>query len=349
MCSTPMTDIKRVLHSAALSICTNVKEESDNLARSESVNSILSAVSDRSHTSLRSNSIERLFKVTPYVNVGLNLHDKKKSASMWEVREKLKSFAKRITMKYYNKGPGNLNRNLIESAENSPVRTRSFSRSKTITDPTFPLVAANGKQVSRSFYKSYLNLHMELVKTELNQHSESNTGDWRSFDEFSSSAKKPPENEFEMQPLNKTSNKLTHKMKKSLSLPLKSLTAPENAETVFPINNRAKFGGGVQLTPLMSKLSLLAFEERSSGFCSTSTTPSEVKDFKFTQFLSKINRGNQEVGSDDTDKDSGKELQSCVLFICGQQDMVVNMLLEESGCSDGEVVNKLVCMLEFLK
>lgn len=135
VCSTPMTDIKKVLHPAVVSICTNPNEEQNltDSVKTESVNSILSAVSEKSHTSLHSTgSIGKLFKLTPYVTIERNLFDKKKFSSMWEVREKLKSFIKRITMKYYNVGLTTINKAITASDEESPRSedAKRFERSQ---------------------------------------------------------------------------------------------------------------------------------------------------------------------------------------------------------------------------
>ncbi|RZC22683.1 hypothetical protein BDFB_007730 [Asbolus verrucosus] len=65
--------------------------------------------------------------------------------------------------------------------------------------------------------------------------------------------------------------------KKSLTLPLKSLSI-DGTEQTSPIRRHSS---GVLLTPLKSKLS--SFDERSSGFCSRDTTPSEFRMFTPTQ------------------------------------------------------------------
>ncbi|PSN32219.1 hypothetical protein C0J52_17011 [Blattella germanica] len=81
--------------------------------------------------------------------------------------------------------------------------------------------------------------------------------------------------------------------RRSLSLPLKTMTSDYEDEEMRRRSTsytagvlespavRTKTLGGLQLTPLMSKLSLLAMEEKTSGFCSRDTTPGEFKDLSF--------------------------------------------------------------------
>lgn len=363
VCSTPMTEIKKVLHPAVMSICTNPNQEDETNAaetitdsfKTESVNSILSAVSEKSHTSLHSTStIGKLFKLTPYVTIERNLYDSKRFSSMWEVREKTKTFSKRITMKYYAIGPRSMNKNLITSVVDveSPKKENDESF-KTITDPTFPVFRWDGTLVSQALYESHVKTNLDLYKSELNDKvSETNTDDWKSLEDFDSclkefSKKNLPEktNEIELQSFTKPKTSMNQNSRKSLSLPLKSLTSESSDQLVSP-SNRNRCAGGVQLTPLMSKLSLLAMVDKLNDFCSSETTPSDCKNFRYTptqanySFAKSITKFNSEQkGEDEFEK---KGLQKCVLFVCGQQDMVVNVLLEEDACRSPEIVNKLV-------
>lgn len=353
VCSTPLTDIKKVVYQGTMSICTNPsKEESEDKQTSEevqdsfktdSVNSILSAVEEKSHTSLHSiDCTEKLWRSAPYVNVGASLHDRKTFSSMFELREKLKCLTKRVTMKYYNKGSAKLNKTLISEPEESPKKERKKNCFKTITDPTFPVFRSDGRVISKSFYEAYIQTHLSLFNSELKKGkgvvSESDV--LEDFDmAFRDYQRKPKEGtEIEMQPLK---TKPTSKPRKSLTLPLKSLTSDSSETAETPSLRRERYTGGVQLTPLMTKLSMLAMEERSSGFCSKDTTPSEYKDL-YTPSQSHVpflkRREDQPKQSQDQTK-----FQKCILFVCGQQDMVVNVLLEEAT---SEVINKMVCVYE---
>lgn len=371
VCSTPLTDIKKVLLPGTMSICTDPSKEectdhkvvSDEISESfktESINSILSAAEEKYHTSLHSVSCtKKLMNSAPYVSVGTSLYDKKKFSSMFELREKLKCLTKRITMKYYCKNPRELNKTFIAELEESPKKDYQKKSFQTITDPTFPVFRNDGKVISKSFYETYIETHLSLVNSGLKKSndvtSENNTDEWRSVEDFDMCFRNTPKNrpitaEIEMQPLKKQqqtdqASKNTTKPRKSLTLPLKSLTS-DSSESIFtPSNRKERFYGGVQLTPLMSKLSMLAMEERSSGFCSGDTTPSEYKDLLYTPSqptFSFLKKGSTDTVDDIKNLENQNELRRCILFICGQQDMVVNVLLEESASSSSEVINKLV-------
>lgn len=350
VCSTPLTDIKKVVHQGAMSICSKEEveckkhaEEIEDSFKTESVNSILSAAA---HTSLHSiDCTEKLLKATPYVNVGASLDDKKKFSSTFELREKLICLAKRITMKYYSKEPTNLNKALIaDSPDLSPKRT-----SRTITDPTFPVFRSDGKVISKSFYEAYIETHLSLVNSEINRSKDllsENTDDWKSIEDFDTCFRDVAKNptEIEMQPLKKQPGNSGAKPRKSLALPLKSLTSDPSDSAGTPPFRKERYSGGVQLTPLMSKLSMLAMEERSSGFCSRDTTPSEYRDMIYTPsqpsfpFLKKGSAAEAEKLAEEQG-----ELRKCILFVCGQQDMVVNVLLEDSAEAASDVINTMVC------
>lgn len=367
VCSTPLTDIKRVVLPGTMSICTDpnkeeskcgndiVTDEINESFKTESVNSILSAAEDKSHTSLHSiPCTEKLLNSVPYVHVGVSLYDRKRFSSMFEIREKLKCLSKRITMKYYNKSPRNLNGTLVAELEESPKKDHKKKNFQTITDPTFPVFRNDGKVISKSFYEAYIKTHLNLVNFELNRSkdgiSENNTDEWKSVEDFDMcfrdvSRKQPVVNEIEMLPLKKQQeNDAKPKPRKSLTLPLKSLSSDPTESLLTHCNRKERFSGGVQLTPLMTKLSMLAVEERSSGFGSKDTTPSEYKDLYTPSqpnfpFLRKCNTDSVEAVKR---LEHENKLRKCIMFVCGQQDMVVNVLLEESALSSSDVINKLV-------
>lgn len=344
VCSTPLTDIKKVVHQGTMSICTNPNEAIQESFKTDSVNSVLSAVEEKTHTSLHSIDCTKLLKSTPYVNVGASLYDKKKFSSMFELREKLKCLTKRVTMKYYNRGLTNLNK----TPDESPKKERKKQTFNTITDPTFPVFRNDGKVISKSFYEAYIQTHFTLVNSEIRRSkdaiSENNTMQWKSIENFDMSfrdfSKKPTvQTEIEMQPLKS-------EKRKSLSLPLKSLTTDSSDSATTPAYKKECYSGGVQLTPLMTKLSMLAMEERSSGFCSKDTTPSEYKDL-FTPSQSHftfLKKRNADTTEQQKLPKGQNVFQKCILLVCGQQDMVVNVLLEEAAASASDVINKIVCI-----
>ncbi|XP_014232932.1 uncharacterized protein LOC106656455 isoform X2 [Trichogramma pretiosum] len=182
--------------------------------------------------------------------------------------------------------------------------------------------------------------------------------------------------------------------KRSMSLPLKplsSLTADQDDDDASAGNPRRKsacssessgvfeLGGGpptgggrraklegLQLTPLMSKLSLLA-DERTSGFCSRDTTPSEFRDpLSSTYSLVSSSAAQQAVRSrlealhkeccsdnddddeeeESTDNNAQEQQQDAVyeraeLFLCGYQNMVMFLLMEDGTGNDADLIHGL--------
>lgn len=164
--------------------------------------------------------------------------------------------------------------------------------------------------------------------------------------------------------------------KRSMSLPLKPLNIVAEvsngddrrkstsecggAGNSFEFPQRRKLDG-LQLTPLMSKLSLLA-DERTSGFCSRETTPSEFRDLSgfsggvtitatttnqlIRQKLESVEKEASD-GEDELDEDwiNKDELAACLvkteLFLCGYQNMVLVLLMENGTANNPDLIHAL--------
>ncbi|KAJ3664390.1 hypothetical protein Zmor_008565 [Zophobas morio] len=319
VCSTPMTDLSKVLHSKPMSICTNALEEPTQKENEESTTVDV----ERPNLDLITN--------VPYLRVTNNLYDCKKYSSVFDVREKSKGISKGITTKYYKSSVRE-----EYSGDVTPDENRAF---KTIADPNYPIFRTDGTMVSHPFYEDYLTNQMDLITTEIaTQKSELET----SFEDFDSNLVDFVKN---VAPVKKNSDKVVENIeisalprpkpskehRKSLTLPLKSLSVDE-----APSSPIRRHSSGVLLTPLMSKLSSFTFDERSSGFCSRDTTPiftpTQQPSFPFP-FKKPKSRFLQEGNDED--------LHKCVLFVCGQQDMVVTLLLQDEACSSSEMITKL--------
>lgn len=211
---------------------------------------------------------------------------------------------------------------------------------KTITDPTFPVFNADGTVVSSSLYNQTIINDLETAKNELskNQYNNNKSEPFKNFDSLPTTIETPKEDII----IREKPAKTNQEKRKSLTLPLKSLSEDNTDKQASPsFTGGRKFSGGVQLTPLMSRLSMLALEERSSGFGSQTTTPGDFRGVTPTQqnFPFPYKKAK--------DARNGKcqndcALHKCVLFVCGQQDIVLTMLLREECCQSPEVINKLV-------
>lgn len=147
-----------------------------------------------------------------------------------------------------------------------------------------------------------------------------------------------------------------------LSLPLRSCNSdkPPDQSTSASMFDAAKNRklSGLQLTPLVSKLSLIAAnDERSSGFSSWDATPgielatpldsiklfrrpSAVKpdDNELIDFGEKVSR-RESIDDDDI------VMKRVELFICGQNNMTFYLLLEDNAREKRELVQKMVRVL----
>lgn len=152
-----------------------------------------------------------------------------------------------------------------------------------------------------------------------------------------------------------TNNKVKNSRKKMLMLPLKSLTTEK--EFVKPMATSGSlilespslsknFMGNLQLTPLMSKLTLLAMTEteiHSSGFSSfdiqTPTTNyySNLETPIDNKFFSSRLKTEDDIVEDESD-----EMVKVDLFICGQQNMSLILIMDENSSSSQSLVQSMV-------
>lgn len=263
---------------------------------------------------------------------------------------------------------------------------------RTITDPTNPVFNSMGQPISRYLYDEILNYNSEqemlivknsniLTKSKQFDQTLSNNVNCdrdsiskatnvknENLPTIPKSVEKPP------LPSNNSNNR------KSLTLPLKSLTSSNtdctNAseakvnQTVAAANpttetnlmdkleQRKKFTG-IQLTPLISKLSFLAMnDERSSGFSSWDTTPgielaTPIDGTKLFRRRSSIKAEDTEQVSANVDTQSvnidcdENDLKKVELFICGQNNMTMLLLIEEGYGQKQEIVQSMVIILNF--
>lgn len=173
------------------------------------------------------------------------------------------------------------------------------NRYRTITDPTYPVFNSYGKPISRFLFDEIINQNSENDTNNKN----SNAINFNSFDEQPQTIRndlKSADNELKVEKAIKSLEKTqipsnNNINRKSLSLPLKSLS--NNGDTKNNINNlpppdvsntksifdkpeeRRKLTG-IQLTPLITKLSILAMnDDRTNSFSSWDTTPGMCKNF----------------------------------------------------------------------
>lgn len=250
------------------------------------------------------------------------------------------------------------------------------NRYRTITDPTCPVFNRFGKPISRYLFD-------EMNSQQLNQETKSKnlcTNNFPSFDDqlqtirndFKSTDKELKVEESiislakpKMQPNNNNINR------KSLSLPLKSLN--NNGETsnssynsdvipsdtihaknIFDKPEERRKLSGIQLTPLITKLSILALnDERANGFSSWDTTPGIEMSTPLDSV--KLFRRRSSIKTDETDQESNAtqnrstskashdgDLRKVELLICGQNNMTLLLLMKENFGQKHEHIQAMV-------
>lgn len=354
VCSTPLTD--KYLHGKPQTIfcdsdvmledLTHKHEEISESQNSASVNSILSLTENLNKTLPDRNMEEFKAPISNLFLPSTNMLDRKKSLSFL-----VQNSNKNIFMRYYGLGLTNLN-----TSDEMSCKQHLYN---TITDPMFPVFRSDGLVISKPMYDLCLSKHCELYANEItsellncdNLNSVTNTEDWKSLDDFDSELKDSPKRtrDWKEERISSSIGQMKG-AKPSLSLPLKPLSTEGAGDFSFSRKNV-----GVQLTPLMSKLSLVAaMEDRSSGFCSRDTTPMmEYREFGVTpgdKSYSLLRRASlkrmESVEQAEVEEDG---FQKNVLFVCGQQDTVLALLLNESAGENEQLIRELVSILSFFK
>lgn len=229
----------------------------------------------------------------------------------------------------------------------------------TITDPLFPIINQKKQPLSKSMFDDYQNLFItdpgffKSPERESKEKTESKT-----FEPDAMIMKKPSGNK------NSPSKVLRNQKKKMMRLPIKSISletdsgkpstsasVSSTSASIFdsPSTKTKKYMGSLQLTPLMSKLTLLAMSENenfSSGFSSFELptpsyydTPVDNPSRTLLNRLSKVDEERHEAVEEDCDADEMKRVD---LLVCGEKNMTLMILAEENLMkSDQQIVQAM--------
>ncbi|XP_012257296.2 uncharacterized protein LOC105686759 isoform X2 [Athalia rosae] len=380
VCSTPLKDVNRMLHGTAVSICS-AAEDLDYKGANE--NQVMDAgdpndIPDLVKEALRCKRVNKLKNAPPKEKLEKSGALDRRSMSLPDLTDSSSKHTNRVSLRYYSIGLPKLNQNLQFDYENSPQKKLPPGKQffHTITDPCYPVFRCDGLPVSKALYDDYLATHYQELKSGFIDKTSNESGDFfKNFPQIEN-GKATVIQGFDCQvvpmsesPITFDSDVPTDKKSKqemyrrSMSLPLKSLNAPEeedreksNSEggSIFDLPQKRKLEG-LQLTPLMSKLSLLA-DERTSGFCSRETTPSEYRDLSsfstaanqlIKNKLDAVSNDDESDEEDDLDQDwispkkEDSSLEKVELFLCGQQNMVLVLLMEENIGNNKDLVHSL--------
>lgn len=262
-------------------------------------------------------------------------------------------------------------------------------RYRTITDPTYPVFNSFGQPISQFLFEEYLHADKRddfIPKNstnyfEMKQFAQRENEKQIKYDKVVT--KKENDNaalnieigassKFEKPSLQFTDNNIK---RRSLTLPLKSLTngnmkndsranpaeVPSNESNgknnIFDKPNDRRKLNGIQLTPLITKLSILAMND---GFSSWDTTPgielaTPLDSVKMFRRRSSIKADdidsiqNSDDGRSRTTQPDSNELIKVELFVCGQNNMTMLLVMKEHFGQKQEniqaMVNVIICII----
>ncbi|XP_061399895.1 uncharacterized protein LOC133335605 [Musca vetustissima] len=370
VCSTPMAENKILAVGNIMSIVANPDDECNSNGKVAKTNSTVHHINQRN--SLRKD-FEKFFH-----NFISNPNKIERRSSLTDIHDSLKTFSKKISLKQIsqsfktdvNRNGGDASPDFIEngdeedddSSENSDDNNKT---SKTITDPTNPVFNVNGQPISRSLFQEFLEKYYKLwgeASEDAKQDAEiaQLIEEFKEFDnelqKLDESLKKPTQKIIPDRNLNLECNQSVDKSaktpldKKALSLPLKSFS--DSAPTA-PSRRQL---GAVPLTPLMAKLSVLALNDERPTWDATPGANIEIQ----TPLNTSKGIGRRSslrcddavdaldcISSDATAHGDG--LQKAELYICGQQNMTLILVMEEGCSQQSKLVHKLfdICVAKF--
>lgn len=281
VCSTPMVEYKR-LHGNMLSICQNPDpqpvEKQD--IEPDVLKNIENCAKIQVENEKRDNKIvlDMNCIADHYINKPEPI---RKLASVMDLQETFKRISNRATSKFKLKRSKT---DICDDLTSERELQKSIS-TLTINDPSFPVFRNDGVAISESLFNQYLEQHYNKLKSPKDDNMftyNMKLQEQEKFEDFDSELVNSPKRTPKKIPKDSTKTINTDQSRrKSLSLPLKSLS--ESSESQINSDSEAtsfkKKLSGVQLTPLMEKLSHLAFSDKSSGYSSRVMTPLELREF----------------------------------------------------------------------
>ncbi|XP_052741595.1 uncharacterized protein LOC112057897 isoform X2 [Bicyclus anynana] len=357
VCSTPMVEYKR-LHGNMLSICQNpdkpdfIADERENVEPDvlKNIENTTNGMDDEKRDTkiiLDSNCIGEHFINKP--------EPIRKLASVTDLQETFRKLSTRTSSKM------KLKRSKIDG-QSDPSPEEKSQNTMTINDPLFPVFRNDGVAISESLFNQYLEQYYSGIKQKTKEDNMFNFNlklcELDKFKDFDSDLIKSPQRTPKKVAKDSTKTiQSDQSRRKSLSLPLKSLS--ESSETQIGTESETvslkKKLSGVQLTPLMEKLSHLAFSDKSSGYSSRVMTPLELRELltpaleKQVTFSERTQVRHEESEESESDGDSdvetlptySAEAVKCALFVSGLHNMALLSLLDLDAANDADTINSL--------
>ncbi|XP_026724952.1 uncharacterized protein LOC113491934 [Trichoplusia ni] len=357
VCSTPMVEYKR-LHGNMLSICQVPENQQDKTVMEPDV---LKNIEESSKINLENEKRDN--KMVLDINCIADHYINKpepirKLASVTDLQESIKKLSNRATSKFKLKW----SKASLNDDSPSPEHNSKNPSTMTINDPLFPVFRNDGVAISESLFNQYLEQHYSKMKQDSNDNMftfNMKLCEQEKFEDFDSELNRSPQRTPKKKVKDSTKTLPTDQSRrKSLSLPLKSLNESTDSQIGSENGSEAtslkKKLTGVQLTPLMEKLSHLAFSDKSSGYSSRVMTPLELREFltpaaeKQITFTDRPKPPTQDSESDE-DSDSDLELLpdyskhavKCALFVSGLHNMALLALIDTEAANNVDTINSL--------
>lgn len=278
VCSTPMVEFKR-LHGNMLSICQIPESQQDAIEPD-----VLKNIEDCSKINFDTEKRDSkdVLDVNCIADHYINKPEPiRKLASVTDLQDTVKKLSNRSTSKFkLKRSKGSLN-----DDSPSPEHLSKNPSTMTINDPLFPVFRNDGVAISESLFNQYLEQHYSEMKKDPKDNMfnfNMKLCEQEKFEDFDSELNRSPQRTPKKIAKDSTKTLPTDQSRrKSLSLPLKSLNESTDSQIGSESEGTSfkKKLTGVQLTPLMEKLSHLAFSDKSSGYSSRVMTPLELREF----------------------------------------------------------------------
>uniref|UniRef100_A0A0A1WJ60 Hermansky-Pudlak syndrome 4 protein n=1 Tax=Zeugodacus cucurbitae TaxID=28588 RepID=A0A0A1WJ60_ZEUCU len=392
VCSTPMTENKVLQVGNIMSICANPEDESNsNKQKIQATNRRNSLKFDfeKFFQNFIANPNKQMERRNSFTDLQDSLKKISKKLSLKQFSHSFKTDVNRngsISGIEALESPDFIeNDDDLEAEQNSDNSDENNRTSRTITDPTYPVFNENGQPISRSLFQEFIEKYYRLW-AEHGSGTDSAKKDVEiaqlieEFKEFDNELKKLDESLRQDAGDNSNSTQLkadrnlntepagivpavvkTPLDKKALSLPLKPLAdavASANNERELPcVAANRRQSGGVPLTPLMAKLSVLALNEEHNG--SGGGWDANAVEIQTPLNTTKVFSRRNSLKCDDavdalatlpTNPQSAMNgLKRLELYMCGQQNMTLLLLMEEGTARQQPVVQKMfdICVAKF--
>ncbi|CAD7011847.1 uncharacterized protein LOC101448490 isoform X2 [Ceratitis capitata] len=394
VCSTPMTENKVLQVGSIMSICANTEDENNSNKQSTQKPNRRNSLKfdfEKFFQNFIANPNKQMERRNSFTDLQDSLKKISKKLSLKQFSHSFKTDVNRngsVSGIEAVESPDFIeNDDDIDDAEQNSDNSEENNRtSRTITDPTYPVFNENGQPISRSLFQEFIEKYYRLW-VENGSGNDSAKKDVEiaqlieEFKEFDNELKKldgslrqdSAENGSGTTALKADRNLNTELPaavvikaktpldKKSLSLPLKPLAdaaVPSNERELPFVMGGRKQSGGVPLTPLMAKLSVLALNEEhnssSNGAWDVSTVEIQTP-INTTKVFSRRSSWKCDDAVDAlatlsaTTQGTSNGLKRLELYMCGQQNMTLLLLMEEGTARQQPIVQKMfdICVAKF--